>query len=372
MRVALVTPAYPPAIGGVEDHVAQLAAHLGETGIDVEIFTGSRRAEALQTTHTCDSVVHRYPAWTTTAMSVSPRLLARTMHLDKAFDIIHVHSYHASSALAALTGFRRPVVFTPHFHGTGHTRSTRILHTLYRKFSRAIFTSSSAVICVSEAELELVHTYFPGLDTYTTVIPNGVDITAVRAAAPYPGETATLLFHGRLEPYKRVDRIIEAMVELPDTVQLVVVGDGSARNTLTANSARLGLGDRVRFEGRLDTPSVHRWLKTADVSVSLSEHEAFGIAPLEGAAAGSRIVLSDIPAHREIVRRFLGARAVLIPPTAGATSIARAITQSLTATHPDDVFLPDWTSVAAATADVYRRALETGRSGESLRGVSSD
>jgi glycosyltransferase involved in cell wall biosynthesis len=90
----------------------------------------------------------------------------------------------------------------------------------------------------------------------------------------------------------------------------------------------------------------------------LSEHEAFGIAPLESAAAGSRIILSDIPAHREIVRRFLGAEAILIPPTAGATSIARAIARQLSAGLADEVFLPDWTSVAAATADVYRRVLE--------------
>lgn len=357
MRVALVTPAFPPSIGGVEDHVAQLATHLSSTGIDVEVFTGSRRAETPATPQKRDSIVHRYPAWTTTAMSVSPRLLVRTMHLDNTFDIVHVHSYHASSALAALTGFRRPVVFTPHFHGTGHTRSTRMLHSLYRKFSRALFTSSSAVVCVSDAELELVHSYFPGLDTYTTVIPNGVDAAAVRAATPYPDETATLLFHGRLEPYKRVDRILEAMVELPDTVQLVVVGDGSARNALAASSARLGLGDRVRFTGRLDTPGMHRWLRTADVSVSLSEHEAFGIAPLESAAAGSRIVLSDIPAHREIVRRFLGTGAVLIPPTAGATSIARAIALQLSAGTGDDVVLPDWAGVATATAQVYRHVL---------------
>ena len=358
MRVALVTPAFPPSIGGVEDHVSQLATHLIATGIDVEVFSGSRRSEAPQTPYTRDPIVHRYRAWRTTAVSVSPRLLIRTMHLDKTFDIVHVHSYHASSAVTALTGLRRPVVFTPHFHGSGHTRSTRMLHTLYRKFSRSLFASSSAVICVSDAELELVHTYFPGLDTDMTVIPNGVDATTVRAAVPYPDESATLVFHGRLEPYKRVDRIIEAMVELPDTIQLVVVGEGSARNALAASSARLGLGNRVRFPGRLDTSGVHRWLRTADVSISLSEHEAFGIAPLESAAAGSRIILSDIPAHREIVRRFLGAEAILIPPTAGATSIARAIARQLSAGLADEVFLPDWTSVAAATADVYRRVLE--------------
>ncbi|OYD68857.1 glycosyltransferase family 4 protein [Rhodococcus sp. OK302] len=359
MRIALVTPAFPPSTGGVEIHVARIASGLTSLGVEVEVFTGSRDGctSPGSVEHRDGLTVHRFPAWRTAIISCCPRLLFRTMHLDSTFDVIHVHSYHSSAALTALVGRTRAVVFTPHFHGSGHTRLGRLLHTVYRRFSSALFTSSSAVICVSDAERSLVRTRFPRLTTPMTVIPNGVDAAAITAAAPYPDESSTLVFHGRLEPYKHVDRVIAAMTELPQSVQLIVIGDGSARGALASESLRLGLGDRVRFLGQVDTPTLHRWLRTAQVCVSLSEHEAFGIAPLEAACAGSRIVLSDIPAHREIAQQYIGGGVALVPSAADVTALARAITSQLSAAYTRPTSIPDWTDVAEETLLVYRQAV---------------
>lgn len=60
---------------------------------------------------------------------------------------------------------------------------------------------------------------------------------------------------------------------------------------------------------------LHRWLRTARVLILLSAHEAFGMAPMEAAAAGCRVVLSDIAAHREIALDYLGESTVLVDPT---------------------------------------------------------
>ena len=41
--------------------------------------------------------------------------------------IVHAHSYHSLAALAAGFSYRGPFVFTPHYHGTGHTGFARSL-----------------------------------------------------------------------------------------------------------------------------------------------------------------------------------------------------------------------------------------------------
>ena len=45
---------------------------------------------------------------------------------------------------------------------------------------------------------------------------------------------------------------------------------------------------------------LRRWQRTADVVVSLSTRESFGLSLAEGIAAGAAIVASEIPAHREM------------------------------------------------------------------------
>jgi hypothetical protein len=117
------------------------------------------------------------------------------------------------------------------------------------------------------------------------------------------------------------------------------------------------------------------------VLVSLSEHEAFGMAPVEAACAGASTVLSDIPAHRELVASYLGTTAAIVAPDAAITAqrgapgraavdvpdlgetaaigtpgaLAAAITAQLAAPGRIAVDVPDWPRIAAATLEVYRR-----------------
>lgn len=112
------------------------------------------------------------------------------------------------------------------------------------------------------------------------------------------------------------------------------------------------MADRVRFLGVVDADSVRRWLRTASVLVSLSDHEAFGMAPIEAACVGARVVLSDIPAHRELVADYLGPAATLLTPTRDA--VAAAVTARLAEAGRVAADVPDWSRIAAATLAVYR------------------
>lgn len=356
--VLLVTPGFPPGGGGVEEHVGQLAAGLAARDVRVRVQSARRGLRRREAATQGGIVITTHPAWRLRIMSVSPRLALAAWRAGHRADLLHVHSYHATTSLALFAQRPRAVVFTPHYHGGGHTRAASVLHLGYRHLGRLLFRRADLVICVSAAERDLVVADFPFVADRIRVIPNGVDVAAVRAAAPFPDQPPTVLSLGRIEGYKRVDRLLHAFAAVPAPAQLVICGDGSHRTDLIQLAARLGLADRVRFPGFVDTEVVRRWLRTADVLVSLSEREAFGMVPMEAAAAGAAVVLSDIPAHREIVEDHLGQRATLVPlgDPADAAPVAAAIRVALAASTRVEVDVPTWDEITERTLAGYRAA----------------
>lgn len=347
----MVSPGFLPTPGGVEKHVCKLTEHLSRIGVEVEVLTASRDLSRRVTSAADGYRVTTFPAWRARRLSISPRLLAASLRRRRGA-VTHVHNYHALTALA-LMGAGHPVVFTPHYHGRrGHFPLARLMHLGYSPLARSFLRRCDAVICVSEAERRNLLADFPFLDGRVEVIPNGVDVAAVRAAAPYPDQPATVMAAGRLEPHKGFDHVIRGFALLPAPTRLVIVGDGSQRGELSDLVERLGLGDRIRLLGHIDDDALCRWFRTAAVFVSLSDQEAFGMAPLEAAAAGARTVLSDIPAHRDLVHRYLGATATLCAP-ANPQAVADAIAGQLGAPAAPPPRVPDWAEVAELTATVY-------------------
>ncbi len=103
-----------------------------------------------------------------------------------------------------------------------------------------------------------------------------------------------VLFVGRLERYKGLYLLLEALREIPDA-RLTVVGDGSYRKELE----RLAEGIDVRFEGFQRHPAPY--YAEADIFVMPSlGPEGFGIVTMEAMAHGLPCVISDLDVHREI------------------------------------------------------------------------
>jgi glycosyltransferase involved in cell wall biosynthesis len=296
-------------------------------------------------------------------LAVSPGLGAWLLANASRFDLVHAHSYHAPAALQALIAARaarRPFVLTPHYHGIGHTPLRRLLHIPYRPFGRRLVRGSRPLICVSLAERALLQRDF-GDDLQVVIAPNGVEVRAIRAAAPFPAaaERRLVVVAGRLEPHKQVDRVLDALAVLPSDHDLVVLGSGSEAIGLRRRAAALRLEGRVRFLGHVPTSDLHRWLRTADVFVTLSRHEAFGIALLEGAAAGAGVVASDIPAHAESAAYAEPEAVRLVDVDASPPVIAEAIAASSRRELSDSsaVRFPTWDLTIDRTLEAYERAL---------------
>jgi glycosyltransferase involved in cell wall biosynthesis len=86
---------------------------------------------------------------------------------------------------------------------------------------------------------------------------------------------------------------------------------------------------------------------------SLSEHEAYGLAPAEALAAGARVVLSDIPAHTQF---NASGRATLVPTSADDGALADEFTRALATDPPPPNApspVPNWDEIARRLAALY-------------------
>jgi glycosyltransferase involved in cell wall biosynthesis len=361
MRIAMVSPGYPPAPGGVECVVAHSARALARAGFEVEVLAQERRADLPRIERDESVLVRRFRSNQAENFRLAPGLYGYLARHAAEYDLVHGHSYHAlvgvaSALVANLRGGSTPFVLSPHFHGTGHTEARALMHRLYTPWGHAAVTRSRAVVCVSPAEAELFVSTFPKAVNKISVIPNAVDADAVRAARALVGEPTTVLSVGRLEMYKRVDRLIRAFGVLAGqdrACQLVVIGAGPDRVRLESLAAEVCPGGSVRFLGRVEDDELHSWLRTASVLCSLSEHEAYGLAPAEALVAGARVVLSDIPAHAQFAA---SGRADLVDPLAGDAALAETLRRALSAEPapphaPPPV--PDWNQIGARLAALY-------------------
>lgn len=358
--IAYVAPRFSPYVGGVETHVARLAEHAAARGYRVEVLA-QETDRRLVPVETIGAVTVRrfYSAVPSPNYTVAPGLWSHLARHGRRYDLVHAHSYHALPALGAALATRRPLVFTPHYHGSGHSPLRSLLHLPYRPLGAAIFRRASRVICVSEAEATLVRRHFPRAAGRLSVIPNGVDVAALRAAQPYQDARTILLSAGRLEEYKNVYLVVQALAHLDDRFALCVAGNGPARPALEALAAQLGVRERVRFLGRVEDDALRRWFRTAAVYVSMSRHEAFGITLLEALTAGAGVVASDIPAYREVALGASRCAVTLAPLDATPLDLAGVIRAAAERPRQASGQTPavPWETVAARTLALYQTLL---------------
>ncbi len=146
----------------------------------------------------------------------------------------------------------------------------------------------------------------------TAVVPDGARVperAATEWAFPGPGTAPVVGYSGHLYPWKGVDLLIDALVELPDARGLIVGGHPAEPDAarLQERSRQLGVAPRVVFTGMVPPGEVASRLRTADVLVlpnPATEVSARYTSPLklfEYLAMGRPVVASDLAAFREVL-----------------------------------------------------------------------
>jgi glycosyltransferase involved in cell wall biosynthesis len=324
-RILQLTQRYPPAIGGVEHHVARIAHELALAGAHVEVVTtdlvrdhpferGSLSAR--------DGVVpvrrHRAARWLGLPHGLgiaAPGMLADALRART--DIFHAHAfgYFPTWAGRFASGLRRvPLIITPHSHeGEGGDLST-----LYgTAVTHATLRGANRVVALTHLEAERLERW--GADpARIRIIPNGIDLNEFPLAERPPTATSApvILFAGRIYPeQKGLDTLVDAMSEVVRTspARLRLAGEdwgGLAR--IREWAAERGIADRITATGRLSRSDLLAEYAAADVFVLPSHFDAFPFVLLEAMAAGLPIVASRVGGVAEVV--IDGETGLLVPP----------------------------------------------------------
>ena len=151
------------------------------------------------------------------------------------------------------------------------------------------------------------------------VVPNAVDPDdfvprpadpGLRAELGFAGSDVVLGYVSSLVSYEGVRYLLDAIAHLRarhHPVRGLIVGDGSERPALEHHAVRLGLGDAVRFTGRVPITEVQRHYAQIDVFVVPRTNDQVSrtvtpLKPLEAMALERAVVVSDVPALRELIQ----------------------------------------------------------------------
>ena len=90
------------------------------------------------------------------------------------FDIIHAHNYHTLVGHAAIVG-SLPFIFTPHYHGTGHTGFRAVLHQIVpARGCQAVRCGRCGCMCFRRRTRPRA-CGLPDVASKVVTIPNGTD-----------------------------------------------------------------------------------------------------------------------------------------------------------------------------------------------------
>lgn len=108
-------------------------------------------------------------------------------------------------------------------------------------------------------------------------------------------------------------------------LELAIVGEGPDRERLEALAAELGVTEAVRFTGRVPHAQVPEVLTGFDIfaALSITDDESFGVAMLEGSAAGLPVLATSVGGIPEVVEH--GRTGYLVPPRDPSAAAERLV-----------------------------------------------
>jgi D-inositol-3-phosphate glycosyltransferase len=411
MRIAMLSVHSSPLAhlggkeaGGMNVYVRELARELGRSGIGVDIFTRSQDP-AVETVIDLELGVrvinlHAGPSapydknWLLTYL---PEFVNRVRCFadgqDLTYDLIHSHYWLSGEAAIALRrAWRVPIVHM--FHTLGALKNQiargaeeqetnqRIL--IERRQMQAV----DAIIAATPLDrAQMVWNYAADQDRIR-IVPCGVDLrrfqprnmadARVLLDLPAPPHKIVLLV-GRIEPLKGIDALIEAMALLfqrhpawRGNLTGLVVGGGAEDEPVRWNSEQRRLDilrhtfdvvDAIRFAGAKPQDQLAYYYAAADMTTMPSHYESFGMAALEGLAAGRPVVATNAGGPAFIVED--GVSGLHVPPNnpeALADRLERLLADdqlraSMGSAARERAIRFGWPTIAADIIGVYRDLL---------------
>ena len=318
--------------GGGEQYVYDLSQRQMADGIDVTIF--------------CKPVAAIMQKYQAAGQKVIPLALGGALDVRSAWKMakvidnhsnIHAHNFKDAftACYARCIARKKEIRVVMCRHLTRKGKNTLLYRWLYRHLDRLIFDSElskseflSTHPTIDEKKLGIVHT-----SIVVTEIGDRSQESVVRSKYKIPEDCVIGMFHGRLDPEKGLDTLLEAVAQIKERhFQLVLVGRGSEEYTahLKQTVQEKGIAEKVVFAGFVHP--VLPYVAGADFGILASTvQEGCPLSPQEYMSQGRPVVVTNNGGQREYVVQEQNG--LLVPP-GDAKALAEAMARLI-----DDVAL---------------------------------
>lgn len=237
-------------------------------------------------------------------------LYIRRYIIEGKYDIVHAHLFPTIYwvSIASKLIFKNKPKFVMTEHSTYNKRRKK---SYFRYIEKFIYSSYDKIISISQqTHNNLISWIQPKnkLDRFI-IIQNGIVVEKFKNALPYKKsdickefteDVRLICMAGRFSKSKDQQTLIRAMQYLPENVHLLLAGEGPLKKENIKLTKQVKVENRVHFLGFRN--DMERILKTVDIVVLSSNWEGFGLAAVEGMAAGKPVIASDVAGLRENVK----------------------------------------------------------------------
>lgn len=310
--------------GGAEKLVSEIVPLLREKGyeVDVCLFDGVETAfkQVLKDAHvTIFSLGENCNVY-------NPIFIFKLFKLMRHYDVVHTHNT-APQLFAAIASMICSAFLVTTEHNTSNRRRK---WRWYAWIDKWMYNRYNKIICISDSTETNLRTFINEKSNKICTIYNGIKVDRYVSALPCdktqitkcPDRKVVAMVAG-FRYQKDQDTLIRAMKYLTVDAELWLIGDGERRPCIEQCIKDNHLSERVRLLGiRSDIPSL---LKAADIVVQSSHWEGFGLAAVEGMAAGKPVIASDVEGLAQVVEG-----AGLLFPRGDENELAKIINDLLT------------------------------------------
>ena len=373
--------------GGMSVYIRELARHLGVFGHRIDIYTKLNGSKHNQIIELYDNVrlIHLsagsngYVQKLALYYYLSDFLRALEGFKNQEglhYDLIHSH-YWLSGRLGSWVQDRWNIPHIVMFHTLGTVKNSAGLADREPDFriatEKKLARTCQRILAPTDREKENLLKHCQASAEKISVVPCGVNLDlfrpmdkpAARQRLGFDQDESIVLYVGRFDPIKGIDRLLEAMAYLKHLkrMRLVIIG-GDGRGTpehqdLRQLSAKFGIQQSVRFVGRIEQNQLPPYYSAADALVVPSYYESFGLVGLESLACGTPVAATRVGAMEDIIEDGKTGHVVAdLTPRGLADSIEKIITNSagpMLSAHAirASVLKYGWSNVAAAVFNEY-------------------
>ena len=285
MKVVEVNAFHYPYMGGIEHRIHHQSRRLGKKH-KVTVLTsrlpGTLEKERMDN-YDVVRLDSRYVNLYNPPHVITPGITEALEELDP--DVVNFHYRWSGTYNRAARSYTGAKAFTFHNtfgEGVGLFRPFSMLNdTLWKRY----LLKFNKMICVSDfVKSDLIARGFD---------PDRLEVVSNCIEMPLPREQTEqdyILFVGRLVATKGVPYILRAMKDVDS--RLVICGDGPSRASLERMTVKLGIENRVTFEGRVSEERKADLFAGCKMLVMPSLFESLGLAAAEAMSYGKPVIAS--------------------------------------------------------------------------------